>query len=112
MGLFARGDVVTVPFPYSGAPGEKLRPALVIATWSIGRWEDCLVCMITSQLKGDPYAIPLKPLDITGGALRAVSYIRPVYLYTVGDSRIRRKIGELAAWRMATVITSVRSVVR
>jgi mRNA interferase MazF len=97
LGAFARGDVVTVPFPYSGAPGEKLRPVLVLTSWMVGQMEDCLVCMITSQrVLGDPHLIPLQPEDVAGGALRAVSYLRPAYVYAVERSRIRRKVGELS----------------
>jgi hypothetical protein len=31
MGAFARGQVITLPFPYSDLSAQKLRPALLLA---------------------------------------------------------------------------------
>lgn len=96
MSAYKRGDVVIVPFPYSGAPGEKPRPALVLAAVPYGSQTDYVVCIISSQNAPDPNIIPLAATDATSGVLRKQSYLRPNYLYTTSEARISHKAGVLA----------------
>ncbi len=112
MATFTRGDVVVVPFPYSDAPGEKLRPALVLASWNINPGiDDCLVCMITSQnIPGDVNAISLQPANVTNGVLTATSFLRPTYLYSVQSSRIRRKVGDMGSQISLLALKNLKSV--
>lgn len=65
--LHKRGDVVTVPFPFSSfvAGGSfKRRPAVVLAAWYLGNPVapmaiDYMVAMITTQNTPDPYLEPI-----------------------------------------------------
>ncbi len=95
MGLYQRGDVVIMPFPHSGAPGEKPRPALVLAAVPYAGRTDYVVCIISTQNAPDPSLIPLKMTDVTAGVLRKQSYLRPTYLFTTGENRISRKVGDM-----------------
>ena len=95
MNAYQRGDIVVVPFPFSGAPGEKPRPALVLATTPYANRTDYVVCIISSQPAPDPHLIPLDPNDVQGGALVKKSYLRPTYLFTTGENRIHGKAGIL-----------------
>lgn len=95
MSKYKRGDVIVVPFPFSGAPGEKPRPALVLATTPFANRTDYVVCIISSQSAPDPQIIPLEVADVQGGALRKRSYLRPTYLFTTGENRIQGKAGEM-----------------
>lgn len=95
MSLYSRGDVVILPFPYSGAPGEKPRPALVLAAVLCAGRTDYVVCIISTQNAPDPSLIPLASTDVTTGVLRKQSYLRPTYLFTTGENRISRKVGNM-----------------
>ena len=95
MSLYQRGDVVIMPFPYSGAPGEKLRPALVLAAVPYAGQTDYVACIITTQNAPNPAIIPLRMTDATAGVLRQQSYLRPAYLFTTSESRISRKVGTM-----------------
>ena len=113
MSLYTRGDVVILPFPYSGAPGEKPRPALVLAAVPYASRTDYVVCIISSQNAPDPSSITLSMTDATAGVLRKQSYLRPAYLFTTSENRVSRKVGVLktglveAALRMLTILFQV-----
>lgn len=95
MNLYSRGDVVILPFPYSGAPGEKPRPALVLAAVPYAGRTDYVVCIISTRNAPDPSIISLVGTDVTTGVLRKQSYLRPTYLFTTGENRVSRKVGDM-----------------
>ena len=101
MPLYAVGDIVVVPFPFSGDPqAAKRRPAVVLATWSIsmGRStaQDYLLALITSQATGDPYRVHLTPADVIGRPLTAAqSFLRPTYLFAADEGLIAYKMAAL-----------------
>ena len=102
MPLYAVGNIVVVPFPFSRDPEEvKRRPAVVLATWSIstGRStsQDYLLALITSQATGDPYRVPLLASDVIGRPLTAPqSFLRPTYLFAADEGLIAYKMATLA----------------
>ena len=102
MPSYSVGDIVVVPFPFSGDPGTlKRRPAVVLATWSIntGRStaQDYLLALITSQATGDPYRVPLLASDVIGRPLTAAqSFLRPTYLFAADEGLIAYKMATLA----------------
>ena len=67
MGLFARGSVVLVAFPFSDLSSTKLRPALVVAEVDYG---DLLLAQITSKDFQDRRAVTLIGDDFETGSLR------------------------------------------
>lgn len=93
MGAFAVGDIVTLPFPFSGEANSKIRPCLILALWPFGNTTDYLVSMITSKGGTDPNAIPLPGTGIIGDALEYPSAIRSTYLFACSELLIKRKIG-------------------
>ena len=74
MGRPIKGDIVSVPFPFSDLSSVKRRPALIIATL---KGDDVILCQITSKSYGDPYSILLDQSDFEVGTLHQVSYVRP-----------------------------------
>ncbi len=104
MSKYKRGDIVVVPFPFSGAPGEKPRPALVLATVPFANRIDYVVCVISTQNAPDSNLIALDVADVQGGALVKRSYLRPAYLYTTGENRITRKAGEMSSEKLEAAL--------
>ena len=110
MSLYKRGDVVIMPFPYSGAPGEKPRPALVLAAVPYAGRTDYVVCIISTQNAPDPSLISLVSTDVTAGVLKKQSYLRPTYLFTTGENRISRKVGEMKNTRVEAALQTLTAL--
>jgi mRNA interferase MazF len=72
-----------MPFPFSDLSGTKLRPALVLADSGRGDW---LLCQITSNPYSDPTAVRFTNADLAQGTLNAVSFARPLKLFTANES--------------------------
>lgn len=58
MGVFVKGEVVIVPFPFSDLTNFTRRPAVVIAQLE---GNDVILCQITSQARTDSHAIAITP---------------------------------------------------
>ena len=110
MSLHKRGDVVILPFPYSGAPGEKPRPALVLAAVPYAGRTDYVVCIISTQNAPDPSLISLARADVTAGVLRKQSYLRPTYLFTTGENQISRKVGTTRNERVKAALQTLTTL--
>ena len=93
MGLFAAGQVVALPFPYSDLSGQKLRPALLLANAGHNDW---IICQITSNPFSDPAAIQIGSGDFVSGGIHHTSYIRPSKLFTANESIIASVMGTVA----------------
>ena len=92
MGLFAAGQVVVLPFPYSDLTGNKFRPVLLLA--SAGH-DDWVICQITSNPFSDPTAIELTDDSFSSGRLQHTSYVRPSKLFTAHSSLVVARPGTL-----------------
>ncbi|MCA1917622.1 type II toxin-antitoxin system PemK/MazF family toxin [Methanospirillum hungatei] len=85
MGVFVKGDIIVIPFPFSDLSSVKRRPALVIAPVT---GDDLILCQITSKYHSDPYSISLHPSDLISGTLKEMSYIRPDKLFTANAYKL------------------------
>lgn len=110
MVTFAKGDIVVVPFPFSQASGEKLRPALVLASWPCLKTTDYLLCLISAQNVAEPHIMPLDSADVENGSLNRASFLRPTYLFTIAQSRISQKIGTLKRKRLDEALEVIKTV--
>jgi mRNA interferase MazF len=101
-------SVVVIPFPFSDLSGSKLRPAVVLAESGHNDW---LLCQITSNALVDPTAIRLTSADLSRGALIAVSYARPLKLFTANIELIVKRVAILndAVFR-AILTTTIQSL--
>lgn len=104
MGLFAKGSVVVVPFPFSNLARAKVRPAVVLADVGLG---DYLLCQVTSNPLADPGAIKLEASDFRQGGLRLVSYVRPGKLFTAHKKLIVSEVGQLQENLIRKIITNI-----
>ena len=105
----AKGDIVVLPFPFSDLSTTKKRPALIIATLE---GDDLIVVQITGQVKKDSYVIELEDLDIAGGKLYGVSYIRPNKIFTADKSIIHYKVGTLNSLKMNKVEERIIRIIK
>jgi mRNA interferase MazF len=109
MGLYAAGQVVFLPFPFSDLSRSKLRPVVFLAQSGLGEW---IACQITSNPYIDPWAIPLDASGFRTGQLRQVSYIRPGKLFTAHDSLVAADVGSLTASKLETVRDAIVAIIR
>jgi mRNA interferase MazF len=107
MAQYVKGDIVLTPFPFSSEQDFKVRPALVLAVLPYGGSSDYLVCIVSTQAAPDPHLLELDNHDITGGALSQRCYLRPGYVYSVGESLIKRRLGTLKATKLEQVVQTL-----
>ena len=105
MGKFAVGSVVLVAFPFSNLKGQKVRPALVLASVE---FDNLILCQITSKSYTSKIAISIRPEDFTDGSLPVVSFVRPDKLFTADETIIKNTVGQLAPAIKDKILKSVR----
>jgi mRNA interferase MazF len=89
--MFERGDIVSVPFPFTDLRQSKLRPAIVLSNARMNSSGDVIVAMITSKFRDDGFSIPI-PRDALMNALPKTSYIRFNRVVTLDESLIHKKL--------------------
>ena len=101
-------DVVAVPFPFSGRPGAKRRPALVVSNRQFNRAGHSVLCMITTK------AEPPWPADHTIGDLAAAGLPVPcivrLKLFTLDNRLLEKKLGRLGNSDRTTMRDNLESV--
>jgi mRNA interferase MazF len=104
-----KGDVISVPFPFSDASATKRRPALIIAESDSN---DIIVCPITSK-SGRNYEIKLEDQDFRIGKLSlSPCFIRPNIIATVDKSHVIRRMGKLKDEKMNEVIDGIIEILQ
>ncbi|MFC2130570.1 type II toxin-antitoxin system PemK/MazF family toxin [Bacteroidota bacterium] len=92
MGLFAVGDIIVIPFPFSDLSQAKARPALVIA---VVEKSDLILLQITSKSYGDKYSFEINNKDLASGEIRFRSYVKYSKIFTANKDILTGKIGFL-----------------
>lgn len=110
MARFVKGDIVLLPFPFSGEENYKHRPALILASWNYAGGTDYLVCLITTQLANDPYLTQLSRADTFGESLTQTCYLRPTYLFAPDERVISRKMDRLKPEKLEQIIQMIVKV--
>lgn len=109
MGLFVKGDVVVVPFPFSDLSGLKKRPAVIVSNLM---GDDLILCQITSKQNSDPFAISVSSNDFVTGSIRDPSLIRPNKLFTFDAALILYTLGHLRPEKMSEITTTTIRVLQ
>ncbi len=110
MARFIKGDIVLMPFPFSGEQAYKYRPALVLASWDYAGGTDYLTCLITTQRASDPFLTALGRADTVAESLAQICYLRPTYLFATDEQQISRKLDRLKPAKLDEIIETVVSV--
>jgi len=109
MGKFVKGDVVVTPFPFSDLTSSVKRPALVVASL---KGDDLILCQITSKLRDDPYQIPLNKKNLSQGKLNIDCFIKPSILFTLRNSIILYKAGEINIKKIKEVEDKICDIIK
>jgi mRNA interferase MazF len=107
MGKPIAGEVVVLPFPQTDLKVGKPRPALVLVDLP---GDDLILAQITSQARFDGFSIDLGPSDFDQGRLPLASYIRPNRVFTVEESLIMRRVGQIRNDKLDAVLAAVRKL--
>lgn len=92
--MYQRGDIISVPFPFTNLEKNKLRSALVISNAELMTGTgDVIIVMITSKTHVDGLNIEIEKEDFDF-ALPKTSYVRCHRIVTIDNSVILGKIGE------------------
>ncbi|MBD2568201.1 type II toxin-antitoxin system PemK/MazF family toxin [Anabaena lutea] len=103
-----KGDVISVPFPFSDTSTTKKRPALVITESDNN---NIIICPITSK-PGRDYEIKLEDQDFRVGKLNlSPCYIRPNIIATVDKNNVIRYIGKLKDDKLHQVISTIIEII-
>lgn len=87
-------DVVLVPFPFTGAPDTKRRPAVVLSRRQFNACGHCVLAMITSaQHSAWPGDVPIEHKQ-AGLALPSIIRLK---FFTLDNRLILRRLGCLAS---------------
>lgn len=109
--MYQRGDIVSVPFPFTDLTGAKPRPALVISADEVNkRTGDVLLVMITSKPHSDSFTIPIHEEDIDFKLPKA-SYVRCHRLATIDSALIEGKVGTASRDLKDVVATLISTLV-
>ncbi len=104
----AIGKVVLVPFPFSDLSNSKLRPAAILA--NAGR-RACILCQITSNPYGDPYAIALIERSFVEGPLSS-GVARLGKLFTASGGLIVNEVGILSDIKLQGIVSGVIAILQ
>ena len=107
MEKFVVDDVVLVLFPFSNLKGQKLRPALILAT---AEFDNLIPCQITSKPYASKTALPLIQKAFAQGGLPIDSFIRPDKIFTAEPSIIQKTVGKLKPAKRRTVLAQVKNL--
>jgi len=89
---YRQREIVLVPFPYSDLSTSKKRPVLIISNDDFnGKFEDVVVCVITSNVFKDTYSLTLRNEDLEVGMLPEQSVVKAHKLFSIHKSKILRK---------------------
>lgn len=104
-----KGDIVSVPFPFSDTSATKRRPALVIAKSDSN---NVLLCPITSK-PGRDHKITLEDQDFRVGKLNlSPCYIHPNIIATIDKANIIRLIGHLKSEKLSEAIYKIIEILQ
>lgn len=100
-------DMVVVPFPFSGKPGAKRRPALVLSARAFNDAGHTVFAMVTSTGHG-PWPGDTGIGDPVAAGLSVPCLVR-MKLFTLDNRLILKRMGTLAAKDAKAVADALRA---
>ncbi|WP_299461871.1 type II toxin-antitoxin system PemK/MazF family toxin [uncultured Gimesia sp.] len=109
-----RSNVILVNIPYVGAPGSKIRPALVLQNDTLNtQLNETIIAEITSntrsRLNENNVSIKISTPEGSASGLLRDSLVRCNRLHTIPQADVQRVIGHLSADLMRQVEDPVKN---
>lgn len=90
--MYRQKEIVLVPFPYSDLSSSKRRPVLIVSDDRYNqKFDDVVVCVITTNLRKDEYSVELTSDDLEIGVLPENSVVKAHKLFTIHQDKILKK---------------------
>ena len=90
--MYKQREIVLVPFPYSDLSSAKRRPVLIVSNDDYNKkFQDVVVCVITSNQYKDAYSLALENEDLEIGVLPESSIVKTHKLFTIHQGKIIKK---------------------
>ena len=101
-----------MPFPYSDLSSSKRRPVLVVSNDDYNKkFQDVVVCVITSNQYTDAYSLPLEKNDLEIGVLPESSVVKAHKLFTVHRSKIIRKFSLVKSEYFEQIVGKIKTLI-
>lgn len=95
MTVYAKGDVVLVPFDFTDRSGTKVRPAVVISSAGYNQQSpDVLIASITGHLRALPHPGDYLIADWQASGL-AIPSLAQMKIATIENQLVVRRLGQL-----------------
>jgi mRNA interferase MazF len=108
--MYQRGDIISVPFPFTDLSETKLRPALIISNEMVNITEDLIIVMITSKQKDEVMSLPIENKNLSV-PLPKSSFVNCHKVVTIANSLIQKKISEATPEFVGTVAERIQSLI-
>jgi mRNA interferase MazF len=110
--MFEQGDIILIPIPFTDLTSNKKRPVLILSSNHYNNiTNDLIVVAITSNTNKKTHTIPLMNDNLLEGALPHISCIRADKLYTLSQSIVIRKFGNVKNDLFLSVIEQVYGII-
>jgi mRNA interferase MazF len=108
--MYQRGDIVSVPFPFTDLTQTKLRPALILSNEDVNSTGDVILAMITSVAKAEDMSLAVSNADVSI-PLPKDSFVRYHKVVTMSESLILKTISKANADFVDKVADRVRLLI-
>ena len=111
--IYKQREIVLVPFPYSDLSATKKRPVIIVSNNIYNsKYEDVLVCVITSSTYKDDYSIFLSNSDLETGILPEDSVVKTHKLFTIHKEKITKKFSKVNEIFFETVYVKISDLIK
>lgn len=101
-------------FPFADLVTTKQRPAVVVsASWYNHSRPDCVLAAITSSVPSelDPDMVRIYGAEVKAAGLRMPSVVKAGKVFTIGQDRILKHMGQLSRASLNRVLDGIRLVI-
>ena len=109
--MYNQREIILIPFPYSDLTTAKRRTALIVLNNNYNsKFNDVIVCAITSNKFIDDYSLPLKNENLEYGFMPEESVIKTHKLFTIDKNRILKKFSVIESGYFKNVIKTLSNL--
>lgn len=102
----ARFDIIVAPYPFTGQPASRRRPALVLSNAAWNTASGHVVCAMITSARQPAWPLDVPITDLASAGLTTACLVR-MKLFTFGNSLVLRRAGALGAGDAAAVTGAI-----